>query len=161
MHLRVQCVMEFFLFEVRKFCTMICYNRFTAGHILAINNTTHVHLWPSVNLLNVHQKCIKSSDWYSGWTAISPVAGFRIKACQPQISFVMHCVDYFELLFAWSMFAIPSWCEVDWVQILPPKPQCIPRYACSILLKAMGTATHAMWPREHTWFHLSKVISAA
>lgn len=63
--------MEFFLFGGPALwgswrCPIIGYHR---PYLLQNRNPTHVHLWPSVRSLNIHQKCIKFADYYSSPTA--------------------------------------------------------------------------------------------
>lgn len=43
-------------------CHIIGYHQ---PYLLQNRNPTHVHLWPSVRALNIHQKCIKFADCYS------------------------------------------------------------------------------------------------
>lgn len=63
-------VMEFFLSRLRRWwtwrCPIIGYHQ---PYLLQNRNPTHVHLWPSVRSLNIHQKCIKFADCYSFPTA--------------------------------------------------------------------------------------------
>ena len=42
-------------------CPVIGYHQ---PYLLQNRIPTHVHLWPTVSVLNIHQKCIKSADYY-------------------------------------------------------------------------------------------------
>lgn len=68
---RKEQLMEFSCPKLRRLggvwrCPVIGYHQ---PYLLQNRNPTHVHLWPSVRSLNIHQKCIKFADCYSFPTA--------------------------------------------------------------------------------------------